>query len=1069
MRNNLPVSQVEVPLDDNTLIVSKTDLKGRITYINKDFIDISGFSEAELIGQPHNIVRHPDMPVEAYADLWADLQAGRPWSGVVKNRCKNGDYYWVVANATPLREKGLVVGYMSVRRKASSQQIQAADAAYQAIREKRAGGKEIRHGIVVSGGIAGMVQRWLSGAPSAQKIVLGMLLGLCILVGSATTLLGGHLAELLDDQGRHALKNDVGLIRAMVETNLAALRQEAIQLNRGFEMSLQDDVVLDASGEQAVLRLANGEVLNGRIEAVDGFTEKTGAVATIFARKGDDFSRITTSLKKENGERAVGTNLAKEHPALAALLAGKTYVGRANLFGKSFYTSYTPIVAQDGAVIGATFVGLDISKELETLKQKIRALKVGETGYYYVLDANPGNDFGNLIVHPAKEGANIAGAKDASGREFVREMLVQGSGEIVYPWRNTELGETAVRDKLAVFDTLPEANWLVAGGAYLDEFHALSQQVTRLIVLGGVVLSLLLAAFLYWLINKLIVKPLQQKVLPVFSELAEGRYDSKLEIGANDEVGQLLQGLQSMQIQQGFNVDESRRIANDNLRIRIALDCVSANLRIADDDGLVLYANKGLLTTLRQIEPGLREQQPGFTVDNFVGSNIGAFYEDAAAALKTLRELQSTRQTELEIGGRIYNVITNPIVNDRGQRLGTVGEWVDRTAELHAQRAVGALISRASAGDLEARLDTSAMEGFYKELGGGINSLLETSGAAIGEIAVLLERVAGGDLMHTVNSEYQGTFGKLRDDANQTIQKLRELVGDIQHSAETINTAAREIASGNQDLSSRTEEQASSLEETASSMEQLTTTVRQNADNARQANELAAGAQAVAERGGEVVGQVVNTMGSIHQASSKIADIIGVIDGIAFQTNILALNAAVEAARAGEQGRGFAVVATEVRSLAQRSAAAAREIKGLISDSVDKVEAGNRLVDQAGRTMEEVVSSIKRVAKIVTDIAEASREQSAGIDQVSLAVSQMDEVTQQNAALVEEAAAAAESLEEQANHLAESVSVFKVAKQAAQPRLSAPAQSPRPAPSERNSSGKKPALPASLDDEWSEF
>ncbi|EKE16741.1 MAG: hypothetical protein ACD_10C00826G0001 [uncultured bacterium] len=610
---------------------------------------------------------------------------------------------------------------------------------------------------------------------------------------------------------------------------------------------------------------------------------------------------------------------------------------------------------------------------------------------------------------------------------------------------------------------------MVAGGAYLDEFHALSQQVTRLIVLGGVVLSLLLAAFLYWLINKLIVKPLQQKVLPVFSELAEGRYDSKLEIGANDEVGQLLQGLQSMQIQQGFNVDESRRIANDNLRIRIALDCVSANLRIADDDGLVLYANKGLLTTLRQIEPGLREQQPGFTVDNFVGSNIGAFYEDAAAALKTLRELQSTRQTELEIGGRIYNVITNPIVNDRGQRLGTVGEWVDRTAELHAQRAVGALISRASAGDLEARLDTSAMEGFYKELGGGINSLLETSGAAIGEIAVLLERVAGGDLMHTVNSEYQGTFGKLRDDANQTIQKLRELVGDIQHSAETINTAAREIASGNQDLSSRTEEQASSLEETASSMEQLTTTVRQNADNARQANELAAGAQAVAERGGEVVGQVVNTMGSIHQASSKIADIIGVIDGIAFQTNILALNAAVEAARAGEQGRGFAVVATEVRSLAQRSAAAAREIKGLISDSVDKVEAGNRLVDQAGRTMEEVVSSIKRVAKIVTDIAEASREQSAGIDQVSLAVSQMDEVTQQNAALVEEAAAAAESLEEQANHLAESVSVFKVAKQAAQPRLSAPAQSPRPAPSERNSSGKKPALPASLDDEWSEF
>ncbi|HSG21482.1 MAG TPA: Cache 3/Cache 2 fusion domain-containing protein, partial [Azonexus sp.] len=360
MRNNLPVSNVEIQLDDHALIVSKTDLKGQITYINQDFINISGFTEVELIGQPHNIVRHPDMPVEAYADMWADLQDGRPWTGLVKNRCKNGDHYWVVANATPLRENGQVVGFMSVRRKATLQQIQSADAAYRAIREKRAGGKEIRHGEVVSGGAIGAVRRWLSGAPSSQKIVLGMLLGFSILIGVATTLLGGHLAGLLDDLGRHTLKNDVGLIRAMVETNLAALRQEAIHLNRGFEMSLHDDIVLEGSDEQAVLRLAKGEVLNGRFEVVDGFTEKTGAVATIFIRKGDDFSRITTSVKKENGERAVGTNLAKEHPALAALLAGKAYVGRANLFGKSFYTSYTPIVAQGGAVIGATFIGLDI-------------------------------------------------------------------------------------------------------------------------------------------------------------------------------------------------------------------------------------------------------------------------------------------------------------------------------------------------------------------------------------------------------------------------------------------------------------------------------------------------------------------------------------------------------------------------------------------------------------------------------------------------------------------------------------------------------------------------------------
>jgi methyl-accepting chemotaxis protein len=451
--------------------------------------------------------------------------------------------------------------------------------------------------------------------------------------------------------------------------------------------------------------------------------------------------------------------------------------------------------------------------------------------------------------------------------------------------------------------------------------------------------------------------------------------------------------------------------------------------------------------------------------------NLGDFYADPAAALKTLRELQATRQVEMEIGGRIFNVVTNPIINDRNQRLGTVGEWIDRTAEINAQRSVAALISQASAGNLAARLDTSVLEGFYKELGTGINSLVETSGSAIGEIADLLSKVAAGDLTQTVSSDYQGTFGRLRDDANETVTKLRELVGDIQQSAETINTAAKEIAAGNVDLSSRTEEQASSLEETASSMEELTATVRQNAENAKQANELAGSAQSVAEKGGEVVGQVVHTMSSIHQASSKIADIIGVIDGIAFQTNILALNAAVEAARAGEQGRGFAVVATEVRNLAKRSADAAKEIKGLISDSVDRVEAGNRLVDQAGRTMEEVVGSIKRVAKIVTDISEASREQSAGIEQVSLAVSQMDEVTQQNAALVEEAAAAAESLEEQANHLAESVSVFKVAERGGhQQRLAAPAREFVQAPPQSAGRKPKPAqLQASLDDEWHEF
>jgi len=294
-------------------------------------------------------------------------------------------------------------------------------------------------------------------------------------------------------------------------------------------------------------------------------------------------------------------------------------------------------------------------------------------------------------------------------------------------------------------------------------------------------------------------------------------------------------------------------------------------------------------------------------------------------------------------------------------------------------------------------------------------------------------RVADGDLTADVRVTSRDESGQLMAALRHMNDSLQRLVGQVRGSTDTIATASSQIAAGNQDLSSRTEQQASSLEETASSMEELTATVKQNADNARQAKGLALSASQIAVKGGDVVGQVVGTMASINASSKKIVDIIAVIDGIAFQTNILALNAAVEAARAGEQGRGFAVVASEVRNLAQRSAAAAKDIKVLIDDSVATVGAGTALVDQAGATMGDIVASITRVADIVSEITAASQEQSAGIEQVNQAITQMDQVTQQNAALVEEAAAAAESMQEQAAALSERMGVFKLAAQSSPP------------------------------------
>jgi methyl-accepting chemotaxis protein len=294
------------------------------------------------------------------------------------------------------------------------------------------------------------------------------------------------------------------------------------------------------------------------------------------------------------------------------------------------------------------------------------------------------------------------------------------------------------------------------------------------------------------------------------------------------------------------------------------------------------------------------------------------------------------------------------------------------------------------------------------------------------EAVGVAQRVAAGDLTAHIEPSTRDEIGDLMRALKEMNDSLLGIVGQVRVGTDTIATASGQIAAGNQDLSSRTEEQASSLEETAASMEELTGTVKQNADNARQANQLAVSASSVAVKGGSVVSQVVDTMGSINASSRKIVDIIGVIDGIAFQTNILALNAAVEAARAGEQGRGFAVVAGEVRNLAQRSAAAAKEIKTLIGDSVGKVDAGSALVGEAGKTMEEIVGSVKRVTDIMGEIMAASQEQTTGIEQINQAIAQMDQVTQQNASLVEEAAAAAESLQDQAGNLAQVVSVFKL-------------------------------------------
>jgi methyl-accepting chemotaxis protein-2 (aspartate sensor receptor) len=622
---------------------------------------------------------------------------------------------------------------------------------------------------------------------------IGIIAAILALLALGITLVAGRTARL---QVQESVADKVMAIVKAMDNMDDAQRELVERAAKTLQQSFEATMTLDeASGEMK----SYGAAVNNNFGDVDTFTGTTGNLGTVFAKKGDDFVRITSSLKKPDGERAIGINLDRAHPAYKAAQSGQGYTGREVLFGKPYMTHYAPLKNADGKLIGLLSASADLTALQGGLSRQVAETRFFDTGGVYAIDPRTSAAEAVFVLHPSAAGKKVT-------------------------------------------EVAPQAK---------DFLEALGSA----------------------------------------------------------------------------------------------------------DDGRVDGA------------PALLD-----------GTSTGRW--------ALMRKTQS--------GGTW-------VVAEVSQSESTRSHWTNMLT-------IWALLAAATVA-----------------LGGALFVVVRrTVSQPLGELTTVVKAVADGDLTHSFTSQGKDEIGALVREVEGMRLRYQTALAQVRESVDSIGTASAEIASGNMDLSTRTEQTSSNLQRTASSMDTLTATVRQSADAANQANRLAASAAEVAARGGAVVGQVVTTMDDINQSSRKIADIISVIDGIAFQTNILALNAAVEAARAGEQGRGFAVVASEVRNLAGRSADAAKEIKALIGASVDKVTSGSTLVQNAGVTMNEIVQSVQRVSDIIGEISSASAEQSAGIGEVNTAVAQLDQMTQQNAALVEQSAAAADNLKDQAQRLAQAVSVFRL-------------------------------------------
>ncbi len=988
MKVNMPVTDNECEMKADSILVSKTDLKGCINYCNKEFIEISGYGEAELIGKSHNIVRHPDMPAEAFKDLWETLKAKKTWIGIIKNRCKNGDFYWVKANVTPLKDSGNVSGYMSVRSKPSQNEISRAETLYE----------KINKGAASLG-----PTRW-------QRLNISNQLNL-------SQKLGGIVLILL-------------MIIIMVTVMLAREKDKAINFASKELSGIEYIVpVQQLSADIAVLRGLTNAYLNGKksyrnklVIAHAEVVKDIGVIDAVNARLGKKLQvnslwlkikREWNQLESQSGSMQAKESFNKFSRLIKHVinLISKTGDGSNLILDQKLDTNYLMDIAvtkipllsdQLGQLRGLGAGALSAGKLTPLEKDRLRALYndvslVRNETLDSVRQAIVNNAAIEIQLHQ-----ELAAFK-LSSLTFVNSVKQHLINTNTYNYATTALFDegTAAISK--------SANLFNASSAELKLL--LKQRISGLkMTLYGLIGLVMAITILIVIWSVCIVKSItaaMRQVLTVFDHISAGKFDNNIEIVAHDETGQMLDELKALQVHLWFDIKTTADSAIEFGRIKTALDVAQTNIMLADANNIIIYMNNAVKTLFTNIQNEIGSVIPGFEPGSLLGMDVDNLYTALSQQKNRLNNLKTSYMNSVTVAGIDLQITVNPVYDSAKQRQGLVVEWEDQTAQ---NKVIEHMLAAAEKGNFRAFNTGNNKDVNYIALASSINKVLRLTEKNINVVVDALSHLSDGDLKYKIEGDYKGVFAELQTSVNTTVEKITSVIVSVQGNANDAAVSSSQVRDNAKQIGQGSSEQAASLEEISSAMEQMTANIRQSADNAGQTEQIAQKVASDAKASGESVTKAVTAMKSI-------AEKISIIEEIARQTNLLALNAAIEAARAGEHGKGFAVVASEVRKLAERSQKAASEISELSTSTVD-------IAETAGKGLVNLVPDIQKTAELVQEISVAAREQDTGANEINTALQQLDMVVQQSASSSEQLAGAAEQLSTLSSEQQQSMAFF---------------------------------------------